>query len=272
MLVKELDGLSPKTIENYTMFLGAFAMRIQKPVASISTDDIREYIAYLAHERRLKVSSLQTHITCWRTFFGWMHMEGYIKKNPMVKIRSLKVDKKGARHAMSLEDLERLRNACRTYREKALVEFLVSSGCRVGEVTGIELSDVDFRDRSVKVLGKGLKERTVYFSVRAKLMIEEYVNHHKGGTALFANTRKPYPPMSIGSIQQALRRIGERAGLARNVHPHLMRHTFATNALNGGMDITVIQRLLGHEDLATTQIYAEISQETIRHEYNKIIA
>lgn len=269
---KRIDGLSAKTIENYRFVLTSFANRINKHVSKITTDDIRGYISYLSDERRLKDSSLQTHIQTLRTFFGWLHMEGVIKRNPMLKIKSLKLDKKGARHALTLEELERLRNACVSYREKALVEFLVSSGCRLSEAANIDLACMDFHGRSVKVLGKGNKERTVYFSVRAKLMIEEYVKRRKGGAALFASIKTPYPPMKTRAIQQALRKIGERAGLQKRVHPHLLRHTFATHALNSGMDITVIQRLLGHEDIATTQIYASISQETVRHEYDKFVA
>jgi len=269
---KRIDGLSAKTIENYRFTLNTFAAQVNKHVAKITTDDIRAYISYLTDERHLKESSLQTHINTLRTFFGWLHVEGVIKKNPMLKIKSIKLDRKRTRRALSAEELERLRNACKNYKEKTLVEFLVSSGCRLSEAANIDLSTINFHERSVKVIGKGNKERTVYFSVRAKLMIEEYVKQRKGGAALFASIKRPYPPMKPRGIQQALQNIGEQAGLPKRVHPHLLRHTFATHALNCGMDITVIQRLLGHEDISTTQIYASISQETVRHEYDKFVA
>lgn len=269
---KRIDGLSSKTLENYRFTLNLFAAQVTKRVTKITTDDVREYIDYLTSERQLKESSLQTHINTLRTFFNWLHMEGVIKRNPMLKIKSLKLDKRSTRQALTSEELERLRNACTTYKEKSLVEFLVSSGCRLNEVASIILADINFRERCVKVVGKGNKERLVYFSIRAKLMIEEYIKQRKGGVALFASIKTPYPPMKARAIQQALQKIGERAGLSKRVHPHLLRHTFATHALNGGMDITVIQRLLGHEDISTTQIYASISQETVRHEYDKFVA
>jgi len=204
---KKIDGLSAKTIENYRFTLGTFAAQVNKHVAKITTDDIRAYISYLSEERHLKESSLQTHINTLRTFFNWLYIEGVIKKNPMLKIKSIKIDKKRTRHALSSEELERLRNACRNYKEKALVEFLVSSGCRLSEAANIDLSTMNFHERSVKVIGKGNKERTVYFSVRAKLMIEEYVKQRKGGAALFASIKTPYPPMKPRGIQQALIRV-----------------------------------------------------------------
>ena len=269
---KKIDGLSERTLKNYKANLESFAAKVEKSTAKITTDDIRGYIAYLDETRHLKETSLQTHINTLRAFFGWLTVEEKIKKNPMAKIKSLKLDKKGARQALSVEELERLRDACVTYREKALIEFLVSSGCRLSEVAQLNASDLDPIGRTVRVTGKGDKDRQVYFSVRARLMIEEYMMQRKGGTGLFVSSKAPYEPLKPRAIQRMVRAISLRAGLDKRVHPHLLRHTFATLALNGGMDIAVIQRLLGHENIATTQIYAEMSDETIRHQYNKYVA
>ena len=199
-------------------------------------------------------------------------MEDIIKKNPMRKIKSLKIDRMKARRPLTPEELERLRDGCQGYREKALVEFLVSTGCRLSEVAGIRVDQIDWQARRVTVTGKGCKQRGVYFGVRAKLMLQEYLAGRKGGTALFASSRAPYGPMSPRAIGKALQRIGERAGEPRRIHPHLMRHTFATNALHGGMDITVIQHLLGHTDPKTTLIYAELRPDAIRYAYETVIA
>lgn len=269
---KRIDGLSERTLKNYKYNLEMFAERMTKSAAKITTDDIRGYIGYLAESRHLAETSLQTHINTLRAFFGWLHNEEKIKKNPMSKIKSLKLDKKGARQALTVEELERLRDACKTYREKALVEFLVSSGCRLSEVAQLSASDLDLIGRTVQVTGKGDKDRVVFFSIRARLMIEEYMMQRKGGTGLFVSSKAPYEPLKPRAIQRMVRAISLRAGLDKRVHPHLLRHTFATLALNGGMDIAVIQRLLGHENIATTQIYAEMSDETIRHQYNKYVA
>ena len=269
---KKIDGLSERTLKNYKYNLELFAQRVTKSAAKVTTDDIRGYISYLDETRHLKDTSLQTHINTLRAFFGWLHIEEKIKKNPMAKIKSLKLDKKGARQALTVEELERLRDACRGYREKALVEFLVSSGCRLSEVAQLSASDLDLIGRTVRVTGKGDKDRQVYFSVRARLMVQEYMVSRKGGTGLFVSSKSPYQPLKQRAIQRIIHNISERAGLAARVHPHLLRHTFATHAINGGMDVTVIQKLLGHEDVSTTQIYAALNDETIRHQYNKFIA
>ena len=269
---KKIDGLSERTLKNYKANLESFAAKVEKSTAKITTDDIRGYIAYLDETRHLKETSLQTHINTLRAFFGWLTVEEKIKKNPMAKIKSLKLDKKGARQALTVEELERLRDACVTYREKALIEFLVSSGCRLSEVAQLRAADLNLADRSVQVTGKGDKDRVVYFSVRARLMVQEYIVQRKGGDGLFVSSKSPYEPLKPRAIQRIVRSLSERAGLEGRVHPHLLRHTFATHALNGGMDVTVIQRLLGHEDVATTQIYAELNEEGVRHQYNKYVA
>ena len=270
LAAKRIDGLSAKTIENYRYTLGIFAEQVDRAVTKITVDDLREYISYLSETRGLRDGSLLTHINTLRSFFGWLTVEDIIRKNPMLKIKSPRLDRARSRHALSQEQLERLRDACKTYKERALVEFLASSGCRLSEVSGIRMEDVNWRDRSVVVHGKGNKSRKVYFSVRAKLMLEEYIARRKGGDALFASVKTPYPAMQPRAIQRALGLIGDRVGL--HVHPHLLRHTFATLALAGGMDITVIQRLLGHEDTKTTLIYAELSQRTVQYEYERIVA
>lgn len=269
---KRIDGLSQRTLTNYKYHLEMFMDRTKKPVSRITTDDIRSYITYLSETRGLKETSLQSHINTLRAFFGWLILEEKIKKNPMLKIHSLKIDKKGARQALTSEELERLRDACEGYRDKALVEFLVSTGCRLAEVAGLNYSDLNFAERSVTVHGKGDKDRVVYFSVRARLMLQEYKRERKGGTGLFVGSKAPYGPLKPRAIQRIIHAISERAGLAGRVHPHLLRHTFATQALNAGMDVTAIQKLLGHEDIATTQIYAEMHDDVVKHQYNKYVA
>lgn len=271
LAAKRIDGLSPRTLANYRDNLELFASRITKSTAKINTDDIRGYINYLSSVRELADTSLQTHINSLRAFFTWLMVEEKIRKNPMAKIRSLKIDKKHARQALTAEELERLRDACKDYREKALVEFLVSTGCRLSEVAGLSFDDLNFIDRSVKVHGKGDKDRDVYFSVRAGLMLQEYKAIRKGGEGLFVGSKAPYATLKPRAIQRIIKAISERAGLSSKVHPHLLRHAFATLAINSGMDVTALQKLLGHEDLATTQIYAKMNKEVIKHQYEKFV-
>lgn len=271
LAAKRIDGCRPKTIKGYRERLKMFMTQCSKPVQAITTDDLREYLAYLVDERHLMDNSVQAHINTLRSFFSWLVDEDNIRKSPMRKIKSLKIDKLRSRHPLTVEQLELVRDGCRGYKEKALVEFLVSSGCRVSEVAGLRVDDIDWRDRKCKVIGKGNKERTVYFSVRAKLMLQLYIAERRGGEALFASSRAPYEPLTDRGIEKMISKLGKRIGMERPLYPHLMRHTFASHALNCGMELTIIQHLLGHSDPKTTLIYAEIDPIRVQYEYNRMI-
>ena len=271
LAAKRIDGCRPKTIKGYRERLKMFMTQCSKPVQAITTDDLREYLAYLVDERHLMDNSVQAHINTLRSFFSWLVDEDNIRKSPMRKIKSLKIDKLRSRHPLTAEQLELVRDGCRGYKEKALVEFLVSSGCRVSEVAGLRVDDIDWRDRKCKVIGKGNKERTVYFSVRAKLMLQRYIAERRGGEALFASSRAPYEPLTDRGIEKMISKLGKRIGMERPLYPHLMRHTFASHALNCGMELTIIQHLLGHSDPKTTLIYAEIDPIRVQYEYNRMI-
>lgn len=271
LAAKRIDGCRPKTIKGYRERLKLFMTQCSKPVQAITTDDLREYLAYLVDERHLMDNSVQAHINTLRSFFSWLVDEDNIRKSPMRKIKSLKIDKLRSRHPLTAEQLELVRDGCRGYKEKALVEFLVSSGCRVSEVAGLRVDDIDWRDRKCKVIGKGNKERTVYFSVRAKLMLQLYIAERRGGEALFASSRAPYEPLTDRGIEKMISKLGKRIGMERPLYPHLMRHTFASHALNCGMELTIIQHLLGHSDPKTTLIYAEIDPVRVQYEYNRMI-
>ena len=262
LAAKRIDGCRPKTIKGYRERLKMFMTQCSKPVQAITTDDLREYLAYLVDERHLMDNSVQAHINTLRSFFSWLVDEDNIRKSPMRKIKSLKIDKLRSRHPLTAEQLELVRDGCRGYKEKALVEFLVSSGCRVSEVAGLRVDDIDWRDRKCKVIGKGNKERTVYFSVRAKLMLQLYIAERRGGEALFASSRAPYEPLTDRGIEKMISKLGKRIGMERPLYPHLMRRTFASHALNCGMELTIIQHLLGHSDPKTTLIYAEIDPDS----------
>ena len=271
LAAKRIDGCRPKTIKGYRERLKLFMTQCSKPVQQITTDDLREYLAYLVDERHLMDNSVQAHINTLRSFFSWLVDEDNIRKSPMRKIKSLKIDKLRSRHPLTAEQLELVRDGCRGYKEKALVEFLVSLGCRVSEVAGLRVDDIDWRDRKCKVIGKGNKERTVYFSVRAKLMLQLYIAERRGGEALFASSRAPYEPLTDRGIEKMISKLGKRIGMERSLYPHLMRHTFASHALNCGMELTIIQHLLGHSDPKTTLIYAEIDPIRVQYEYNRMI-
>lgn len=265
---KRIDGLSPKTLDNYNRYLHQFARYVCKNADKIETDDIRSYIGSLS----VGDNSLLTITNILRSFFSWLTVEEVILKNPMLRIRSARKRHSTLRKFLTCEELERLRNACQTPRERALVEFLYSSGCRVSEVVNLRLSDIDFASRLARVTGKGNKERLVCFSIKTKLLLQVYLDQRAGrSNALFATSRTPVSPLGVRTIQKTIQSLGDRAGLSTRVHPHLLRHTFATLSLNNGMDITVIQRLLGHSQLSTTEIYATASLGYIQQSYDRTV-
>lgn len=266
------ENLSPETIRNYKdrLRLISIYFKNQAP-ATITTDDIRGLIKHWTEDRGLKKSSVQTCINYTRNFFNWLYSEEMIPSNPLVKIKSFHIDKMSARKPLKQYDLEKFRAACQTPREKAIVEFFISSGCRVSELINIKTDEVNWVERTVDVIGKGNKKRTIIFSVRAKVFLEEYLKVIPHSEYLFCSLKAPYGRISKEAVEKIIRTIGKRAGISEKVFPHKLRHTFATNALNAGMQITTIQCLLGHADLATTQIYAKIRKETVMNDYNRLM-
>lgn len=265
---KRIEGLSAKTLDNYKIYLNKFSGVVRKDADLVTADDIRGYIGGL----QVKESSIQTILASLRSFFSWLTREEIIIKNPMNKIPSQKRAGRQLPRALSVESLERLRASCRNTRESALLEFLYSTGCRVSELCGIKLQQVDFTSRCVRVTGKGGHERQVYFSVRAGLLLRRYIQERKGGDMLFVNTRAPFGAMSPRSVEKVIHAMGLSAEIHENVWPHRLRHTMATLAHNNGMQITVLQAILGHKQLSTTQIYATISPENVRYEHERFIA
>jgi integrase/recombinase XerD len=268
LAVKKLDGLSPKTLNNYNNNLLIFSSYLRKPIATINTTDIRIFLANRCKD--LKATSTNGQITILKSFFSWLFEEEYISKNPMLKIKSTKEPKR-LRHAMTEENIENLRQACSTDREKALIEFLVSTGCRLSEVVGVNKDDIDWHEMSLNVIGKGNKERKVYFNTKAKVLLKKYILSKKGqDPALFTSTKYPFERIGGRAIEKEVKNIADKAGFDKSIYPHLFRHSFATHNINSGMPLHILQNLMGHSSADTTLIYAEVSQENISHEYKKI--
>lgn len=267
---KRIDGLSEESLKNYKYTLNIFAARVNKDVTAITADDIREHISFLSTEKKLKSNTLQNKINTLSSFFGWLLVEEIIGKNPMLKIKTPKQSNKHFRQGLSIENLELLRESCITIKDRALIEFFVSTGCRVSEVSTITVGAIKWHERSVVVFGKGNKERTVYFTHKAKMLLQTYLQQRKGGIALFAADRVPYAGLQPRALQTCIKSISKRVKL--DVTPHVLRHTFASLALQNGMDLTVIQLLLGHEDFKTTQIYAKESETRARQQHERFVA
>lgn len=262
---KRLEGNSNKTEKNYRYILTKFAMHVKKPISSITSMDMRMYLAYAG--QNIKPGSVNAMIYCFKSFFSWLVDNEYIFKNPMSKIKATKIPKR-IRKPLTDEETELLRQACETLREKTIIELLVSSGIRLDEVYKLNKSDLDFHERSFHVIGKGNKERKVYFSVKAKILLLKYIEERKDECeALIVTVKEPYRRLGHRAIQTAIKKIAARVEFDRSVHTHLFRHTFATHNINSGMPLPVLQHLMGHEDSSTTMIYAELSEENIKHEY-----
>ncbi|KZR60379.1 site-specific tyrosine recombinase/integron integrase [Pseudobacillus badius] len=265
---KKLEGLSPITLQGYKLDLNSFANNVKKRVIDISSADIRVYLARFDH---LKMSSIAKKLSVLKSFFSWLASEEFIQRDPTVKLKPPKQEKRLPK-ALTIEELEMLREACQTPRQRAFLEVLYATGCRLSEVHQLNKSDIDYQSMSCRVIGKGNKEREVYFSFKAMYHLRKYLMRRTDDCeALFITERQPCRRLSHRGIQREIGKIAKLAGLEKRVSPHTMRHTFATLTLNNGADIVAVQHLLGHEDPQTTMIYASLTEEKKKEQHKKYL-
>ncbi len=267
---KKLEGLSDKTLKNYIGFLSWLDQYFNKPCSTITTMDLRMFLDYRSKGKM--ASTVNGYITYLKNFFTWLQDEEYIISNPARKLKSTKVPKL-IKEAYKSESLEKMRDACDSIRDKALFEVLESTACRISEVSTIRLDKINWSEKSIKVYGKGSKERIVYFSTRAKICMLKYLETRGiESPYLFVASKKPYANLGPRSIQRTLKEIKERSGVEEKVHAHKFRRTQATHLLNSGMSLQGVQKFLGHESPETTQRYAQISQENLKNEYKRVVS
>lgn len=271
LAARKIEGLSEKTLERYEMILRKFFEDIGKPLEEIQTNDIRAYLYMLMDSGKQAAGALDGTRSCLRTFFEWAVDEGYTKKNPARQIRPIKGEKK-ERQFLTDADLELVRDACEDLTEAAMIEFLYSTGCRVGELVILKKKDVNFATHEVRLIGKGNKHRTSYMNAKCEYSLRKYLLAREDDSEfLFVGRRRPHNPYTNRGVEKLIEKIGKAAGLPYKLMPHILRHTTATHALQRGMDITEIQQLLGHSKLDTTMIYAKIAQDDVKANHRKYV-
>jgi integrase/recombinase XerD len=255
---RKIEGLSPKTLDGYKMELNMFAGFLNKAVVQITTSDIRKY---LAHKKIWSIGTIDHKLSVIKTFFGWLVKEEMLLRDPSAKINAPKKPKRLPK-SLSIEELEIVRDSCETLRERALIETMYSTGCRLAEIMNMKISDINSQDMSMHVIGKGNKERIVYLSIKAMHQLRKYLNARKDDCeTLFVTDRKPNRKMTNRTIERIIDKIQTRAKVSKKLTPHVFRHTFATLAMENGADLADVQQLLGHEDPSTTLIYSNVSEE-----------
>lgn len=262
-----LEGRSEKTLKQYYDALTKLLDEIPKSIKDIRTNDIRYHLAHYQTTHNVSNATVNNKRKFLSAFFVWATREEIVDKNPMLKINSIK-EKYVTKKPFSDIELAKIRDALEDNREKALVEFLLSTGCRVSEVAGLKVGNIDFRTGECVVLGKGNKERTVYLNNKSMYYLERYIGGFvDADRPLFMNARGR--GMTKQNIEELMRIIGKRAGVSK-VHPHRFRRTMATNAMKRGMPVQYIQVILGHSKLDTTMIYCIYDKEVVKAEYMKV--
>ncbi len=265
---KKLEGFSTVTLKSYGLDLRNFSDRVTKRAEDITAADIRVYLAEFEH---LKMSSISKKLSVLKSFFGWLTAEEILLRDPTARLKPPKKEIRAPK-ALSIEELEMMREACQTNRQRAFLEVMYATGCRLSEVQTLNKSDINYQSMSCKVVGKGDKEREVYFSFKAMYHLRKYLmNRTDKEEALMVTERKPHRRVQHRAIQREISKIAKLAGLEKKVSPHTLRHTFATLTLNNGADIVAVQHLLGHSDPSTTQGYAVLSDERKREQHKKFL-
>ena len=248
---KKVEGCSVKTLKYYQTTIDAMVSSLGKSVRHILTEDLRAYLTEYQSRKQSSRVTIDNIRRILSSFFSWLEDEDYIIKSPVRRIHKVKTVS-SIKETYSDEDLEKMRDNCDELRDLAIIDMLASTGMRVGEMVQLNRDDINYVERECVVFGKGDKERIVYFDARAKLHLQEYLQSRvDDNPALFVTLRAPYERIQIGGIEHRLREMGKRLNILK-VHPHKFRRTLATMAIDKGMPIEQLQRLLGHQRIDTT--------------------
>lgn len=269
LTAKEVEGCSPKTLEYYENTLRRMTDELAKPYTQISSDDLRKYLNDYETSRGSSKVTIDNIRRIMSSFFSWLEDEDYIVKSPVRRIKRVKTAVV-TKETFSDEQLEIVRESCGNTRDRAIIDMLTSTGMRIGELVRLDRNDINFQERECIVIGKGNKQRPVYFDARAKLSLKAYLEGRKDANpALFA-TLDGVRRITIGAIERTMRELGSSISVGR-VHPHKFRRTLATHAIDKGMPIEQVQKLLGHAKIETTMHYAMVNQSNVKASHRKYL-
>lgn len=268
---KKIEGCSERTIQYYRVTVEKLLEDITTPIRRITTEEIRRYLVEyqkINNCSKVTVDNIRRNIS---SFFSWLEEEDYILKSPMKRIHKIKT-KQQVKEIISDEVIEQLRDHCNCMRDLAMIDLLYSTGIRVGELVNLNVSDINFEARECVVFGKGDKERKVYFDAKAKIHLQEYLNNRQDNNpALFVTLDAPYDRLKISGVEIRIRQLGRSLNIEK-IHPHKFRRTMATRAIDKGMPIEQVQKLLGHSQIDTTMQYAIVNQNNVKNSHQKYIA
>lgn len=267
---KRIEGCSEKTLNYYENTIQAFLDSTTKELREVTTNEIRKYLSDFQAKRNSSKTTVDNVRRILSSFFSWLEDEDYIVKSPVRRIHKVRSESV-VKETISDEHLEKLRDSCTEVRDLAMIDFLASTGVRVGELVILNRNDIDFNERQCVVLGKGNKERTVYFNARAKVHLQNYLaTRTDDNQALFVSLTAPHNRLTISGVECRMRQLGKQANVCR-IHPHKFRRTLATMAIDKGMPIEQVQRLLGHCKIDTTLHYAMVNQTNVRIAHRKFL-
>lgn len=271
LAAKQIEGCSARTIQYYKVTVEHMIKRIPLEIRKITTDDIREYLAEYQKMNscgKVTVDNVRRNLS---SFFSWLEEEDYILKSPMRRIHKIKT-KQAVKEVISDEMIEQLRDHCKCKRDLAMIDLLYSTGIRVGELVGLNRADINFEERECVVYGKGDKERRVYFDAKSKLHLQDYLKERvDDNPALFVTLDAPYERLKISGVEIRVRELGRKLNMDK-IHPHKFRRTMATRAIDKGMPIEQVQKILGHSQIDTTMQYAIVNQNNVKSAHRKYIA
>lgn len=267
---KRVEGCSEKTLKYYQASIMRLFSTVDIPAIRMRTDDLRGYLSEYQQTSQCSKSNIDNIRRILSSFFAWLEDENYILKSPVRRIHKIKSNQP-VKETYTDESLEIMRDQCGCLRDLALIDLLSSTGMRVGELVRLNRSDIDFENRECVVFGKGSKERPVYFDARTKIHLKNYLDSRTDkNPALFVSLIQPFKRLEISGVEIRLRNLGRKLGITK-VHPHKFRRTLATRAIDKGMPIEQVQRLLGHAKIDTTMQYAMVNQNNVKISHRKYI-